>query len=87
MVCRNGPVCLALAVAASLLAACSPARADETAASGANAMNGVINIITRSAHATTGTYATLGAGNLSTQLEARYGREVGDFVRVEWSLR
>jgi iron complex outermembrane recepter protein len=49
---------------------------------GANAVNGVINIITRTARATTGTYASVGAGNLAEQIEARYGGEVGDSAAV-----
>jgi iron complex outermembrane recepter protein len=44
---------------------------------GANAVNGIINIITLSARATTGTYASVGAGNLTEQIEARYGSEIG----------
>lgn len=49
---------------------------------GANAVNGVINIITRSARATTGTYASVGAGNLAEQIEGRYGAELGDSAAV-----
>jgi len=45
---------------------------------GANAVNGIINIITRSARATAGTYASLGGGNLTEQLEAQYGGDAGD---------
>jgi iron complex outermembrane recepter protein len=49
---------------------------------GANAVNGIINIITRSAHDTTGTYASAGAGNLTEQIEGQYGSEVGDSAAV-----
>ena len=49
---------------------------------GANAVNGIINIITRSARATTGTYASVGAGNLNEQLEARYGTDIGGSAAV-----
>jgi iron complex outermembrane recepter protein len=49
---------------------------------GANAVNGVINIITRTARSTPGTYASVGAGNLTEQIEARYGAEVGDSAAV-----
>lgn len=45
---------------------------------GANAMNGVINIITRSARSTEGSYASAAAGNLGENLEAQYGGAVGD---------
>ena len=45
---------------------------------GANAVNGVINIITRAARSTTGAYASIGAGNLGEDLEGRYGSTVGD---------
>lgn len=45
---------------------------------GANAMNGVINIITRSAYATQGPYAEAAGGNLEQTLSARYGASVGD---------
>lgn len=44
---------------------------------GANAMNGVINIITRSATATQGAFAEAGGGNLEQTLSARYGASVG----------
>jgi len=49
---------------------------------GANAVNGIINIITRSAHDTTGGYASVGAGNLTEQIEGQYGSEVGDSAAV-----
>jgi iron complex outermembrane receptor protein len=45
---------------------------------GANAVNGVINIITRSAEDTTGSYASVGGGNLTEQIEGRYGSAIGD---------
>ncbi len=44
---------------------------------GANAMNGVINIITRSAQATEGALLRIGAGNLETAGSARYGASFG----------
>jgi iron complex outermembrane receptor protein len=44
---------------------------------GANAMNGVINIITRSAHETVGTLLRVGTGNLETAASARYGASFG----------
>jgi iron complex outermembrane recepter protein len=49
---------------------------------GANAVNGIINVITRSAQATTGTYASVGAGNLNEQIEARYGTDIGGSAAV-----
>ena len=42
---------------------------------GANAVNGVINVITRSAASTQGTYATLGAGTGEQQAQAREYRQ------------
>ena len=44
---------------------------------GANAMNGVINIITRSAYLTKGTYVDAGAGNQQQFGDARYGAGAG----------
>lgn len=49
---------------------------------GANAVNGIINIIMRSASATTGSYASAGAGNREKQIEARYGTGLGDSAAV-----
>ena len=49
---------------------------------GANAVNGVINIITRSARSTTGAYASVGAGNRTEQIEAQYGTDIGDHAAV-----
>ena len=49
---------------------------------GANAVNGIINIITRSAQETTGTHASVGAGNLTQQVEAQYGGNIGDSAAV-----
>lgn len=49
---------------------------------GANAVNGIIDIITRSARATTGTYASVAAGNMTEQVEARYGARLGDSAAV-----
>ncbi|HVC29656.1 MAG TPA: TonB-dependent receptor, partial [Steroidobacteraceae bacterium] len=49
---------------------------------GANAVNGIINIITRSARSTTGTYASVAAGNMTEQVEARYGARLGDSAAV-----
>ncbi len=45
---------------------------------GANAVNGVINVITRSAHATHGALVGGGAGNLERGAFARYGSPTGD---------
>lgn len=45
---------------------------------GANAMNGVINIITRRAADTTGTLLHLGAGDREQRVSARYGAPVGE---------
>jgi iron complex outermembrane receptor protein len=45
---------------------------------GANAVNGVINIITRAANDTQGGHIEVGAGNLETGWSARYGGKVGD---------
>ena len=52
---------------------------------GANAVNGVINIVTKSAKETQGLYASAAAGSfLKDQVEARYGFQAGSdvFVRV-----
>ena len=43
---------------------------------GANAVNGVINVITRSAASTQGTYATLGAGTSEQHAAARHGDRI-----------
>ncbi len=45
---------------------------------GANAMNGVVNIITRPSYQTTGTAAVAGAGNQEQMLGARYGAQVDE---------
>lgn len=45
---------------------------------GANAVNGVINITTRSAAATQGGMVNAGAGNYERQGTARYGGEIGE---------
>ena len=45
---------------------------------GANAVNGVINIITRSASATQGTLASISAGTRESGGAARYGGKLGD---------
>ena len=45
---------------------------------GANAENGVINIITRPAYLTDGTLATAAAGNREQDLGARYGGSIND---------
>jgi len=45
---------------------------------GANAMNGVVNIITRPAYLTTGTAVTGGAGNQVQRLGARYGEKLDE---------
>jgi len=44
---------------------------------GANAVNGVINVITRSAQATQGTLVGAGGGNRETAAEGRYGARFG----------
>lgn len=45
---------------------------------GSNAVNGVINIITRSSKDTQGGLVTLGSGNRESGLGARYGAKLGD---------
>jgi iron complex outermembrane receptor protein len=45
---------------------------------GSNAVNGVINIITRSATDTQGALATAGGGNIERAAAARYGAALGD---------
>ena len=40
---------------------------------GANAMNGVINVITRASYLTQGTFVDAAAGNQEQDLNARYG--------------
>ncbi|HEY6924087.1 MAG TPA: TonB-dependent receptor plug domain-containing protein, partial [Steroidobacteraceae bacterium] len=45
---------------------------------GANATNGVINIITRPAYLTDGTLISAGAGNREQDLAARYGGKIND---------
>ena len=45
---------------------------------GANAVNGVINVITRSAHATQGPLAAVGGGNLDRGAALRYGGKLGE---------
>lgn len=45
---------------------------------GANAVNGVINIITKSAEYTQGSYISLGAGNEEQFAEGRYGGKISD---------
>lgn len=47
---------------------------------GANAMNGVINIITRSADDTQGGLVDAGAGTLERNMAARYGGELSDSI-------
>jgi iron complex outermembrane recepter protein len=44
---------------------------------GANAMNGVINIITRPSYLTKGTYVDVGGGNQQQFADARYGTSAG----------
>jgi iron complex outermembrane receptor protein len=46
---------------------------------GANAVNGVINIITRPAGETQGTYFSVGAGDAEQQAAVRYGGKLGDY--------
>jgi iron complex outermembrane receptor protein len=45
---------------------------------GTNAVNGVINIITRSAGDTQGTFASVGGGNLESNVAVRYGGAFGN---------
>lgn len=45
---------------------------------GSNAVNGVINIIIRSATDTQGALATIGGGNLERGMSGRYGSAIGD---------
>lgn len=45
---------------------------------GANAVNGVINVVTRSSRRTQGTVAVVGAGNRETLGRVRYGGQLGD---------
>jgi iron complex outermembrane recepter protein len=45
---------------------------------GANAVNGVINIITRSARESTGTLLSAGAGNLEQGMAVRHGDAIGE---------
>ncbi|MCR8924207.1 TonB-dependent receptor [Dasania sp. GY-MA-18] len=45
---------------------------------GANAVNGVINIITRSAGNTAGGLISAGAGNMEANVAARYGNKLGE---------
>ncbi|HEX5420815.1 MAG TPA: TonB-dependent receptor [Gammaproteobacteria bacterium] len=46
---------------------------------GANAVNGVINIITRPANETQGIYATAGGGNFEQNAAVRYGGKLGAY--------
>jgi iron complex outermembrane receptor protein len=46
---------------------------------GANAVNGVINVITRRAADTQGGYVSAGGGNFENQATVRYGGRLGDF--------
>jgi iron complex outermembrane receptor protein len=45
---------------------------------GANAMNGVINIVTRATYLTTGTFVAVGAGNNQQNAGVRYGGHAGE---------
>jgi iron complex outermembrane receptor protein len=45
---------------------------------GANAMNGVINVITRDSYVTDGSLLSAGVGNQERTLSARYGAKLGD---------
>jgi iron complex outermembrane receptor protein len=50
---------------------------------GANAVNGVINIITKNAHKTTGGQISVGGGNLDSFIGSiRYGEKIGDNAAV-----
>jgi len=54
---------------------------------GANAMNGVINIITRTAAETQGALAAAGCGNLQRNASVRYEQISRNFIaaaRIEW---
>lgn len=52
---------------------------------GANAVNGVVNIITRSAAETQGFSADLYAGSLDQQADLRYGDRIGDVSYRVWA--
>lgn len=57
---------------------------------GANAVNGVVNIITKDAHDTLGTYAAGGGGPYDAFAESRYGQRLGEtgawraYVKYDW---
>jgi iron complex outermembrane recepter protein len=54
---------------------------------GANAMNGVINVITRPSYLTQGTFVDAAAGNQEQDLDARYGgRTDGEFTYRTYGL-
>jgi iron complex outermembrane receptor protein len=60
---------------------------------GANAVNGVVNIVTKDARDTLGTYAASGGGPYQAFAEARYGDRLGDsgawraYVKYDWQER
>jgi iron complex outermembrane receptor protein len=45
---------------------------------GANAVNGIINVITRDTHETEGLYASAGYGEFSSELAVRHGGRIGE---------
>lgn len=51
---------------------------------GANAVNGVVNVITRPAYQTRGALGAAAAGNLQQQLRARYGDRIGE--DLDWRI-
>ena len=57
---------------------------------GANAVNGVVNIVSKDAHDTLGGYATTGGGPGQAFGEARYGEKIGEtgaireYVKYDW---
>lgn len=51
---------------------------------GANAVNGIVNVVTRPATETTRTFVEIGVGTERQQLAARYGRQIrGGAVRID----
>ncbi len=54
---------------------------------GANAVNGVINIITRKAAQTQGGLVTVSAGNLETDVGLRYGGRIGDDLNYRFYVK
>ncbi|HYC36507.1 MAG TPA: TonB-dependent receptor [Usitatibacter sp.] len=54
---------------------------------GVNAVNGVINVITREASATQGALATAGAGSLLSRQAVRYGARAGDHAHYRFFVK